>query len=73
MKTLDKHGFPILIDSPVDVPEPTEDDLWKCRFVGFVTAIDEEKEIAVVEDLEGDAWSVEFKRLELLNKPEQES
>jgi hypothetical protein len=66
MTLLDKNGIEVYVGVDVEVPAPTNNDQWNFDFVGVVIEIDKDNGYAVVEDCDGDCWSVEIERLEIL-------
>ena len=61
-----KNEAELYVGVDVEVPPPNPDDLWNFEFVGVVVSLDKNSQLAVVEDGDGDCWSVEFNRLKLL-------
>lgn len=58
----DMEHNPIYNGSQVEMPEPNDDDAW--QFGGFVaTVTDYVGGMLIVEDADGDFWSVEPKRV----------
>jgi hypothetical protein len=60
---MDKNGDEIYVGAPVNVDPPGLDDFWNFDFGG--TIIEIEDDFAIVEDGDGDCFSVEFGKLEL--------
>jgi hypothetical protein len=59
----DKNGNILEVGQTVIVPEPMPDDLWEHSFTGRIDSL---SLWATVIDQEGDAWDVDFKRLEIV-------
>lgn len=65
MEARDKNYSLIELGMYVEVPEPTKEDNWNHSFVGSVLKIEEDNYI-VVEDFDGDCFTVECERLEIV-------
>jgi hypothetical protein len=66
MTLLDKNGVEIYVGADVEVPSPSTEDQWNFEFTGVVIKLDKTNGYAIVEDMDGDCWAVEFERLEIL-------
>jgi hypothetical protein len=56
----DRNGIKIEIGLEMEVGNPkTEDDGYKNSFVGFALELDDENDIVVVEDLDGDCFAID--------------
>lgn len=59
----DKNGDEIYIGASVNVDSPDSDESWNFEFEG--TIIEIRDDFAIVEDMDGDCFSVAFKKFEL--------
>jgi len=62
---MDKNGDEIYVGAPVNVDPPGPNDSWNFDFEGTIIKFDSEDNFAIVEDGDGDCFSVEFEKLEL--------
>jgi hypothetical protein len=62
---MDKNGDEIYVGASVNVDSPGPNDSWNFDFEGTIIKFDSEDNFAIVEDLDGDCFSVEFEKLEL--------
>jgi hypothetical protein len=65
MGIIDKNGEELYVGADVAVPTPTSEDQWNFEFSGTIKELDKTNGYAIVEDMDGDCWCVEFERLEL--------
>lgn len=67
MKFKDKNYEDVYVGAEVQVPQPTKefDDIWLFEFVGTIKAL-EENGYVVVEDGDGDCFTIEVERVELV-------
>ena len=61
-----KNELELYVGVNVEVPPPNPDDLWNFEFDGVVVSLDKNNQLAVVEDGDGNCWSVEFNRLKMI-------
>jgi hypothetical protein len=62
---MDKNGDEIYVGVPVNVDSPGPNDSWNFDFEGTVIELNLEDSFAIVEDQDGNCFSVEFEKLEL--------
>jgi hypothetical protein len=62
---MDKNGDEIYVGASVNVDSPGPNDSWNFDFEGTVIELNLEDAFAIVEDQDGDCFSVEFEKLEL--------
>jgi len=62
---MDKNGDEIYVGTVVNVDSPSPNDSWNFDFQGTVIKLNLEDAFAIVEDGDGDCFSVEFGKLEL--------
>lgn len=62
----DKNYQDVYVGADVLVDSPNPDDLWLFEFEGVIKKLDKTNGYVIVEDGEGDCWTVEVERVELL-------
>lgn len=65
MEFRDKNYDEVYVGAEVDVPPPTQEDQWNFNFTGTIIKLDKENGYVIVEDGDGDCWTVEVERVEL--------
>lgn len=66
MEFKDKDYQDVYVGANVLVDPPTPDDLWLFEFEGEIKELDRANGYVIVEDREGDCWTVEVERVEIL-------
>jgi len=61
----DKNGVVIECGMDIEIPEPTNSDMWNFDFVGTVDSIDEKTKLITVVDGDGDYFQIESHRSEI--------
>ena len=64
IKVLDMESNVINVGDTVEVPTPDNNDIWMYDFEGYVNEINED--YVIVEDGDGDCFSVEAYRLKIV-------
>lgn len=67
MEFKDKNYLDVYIGAEVEVPSPSEElgDCWNFEFVGTIKKLDKTNGYVIVEDRDGDCFTVEVERVEL--------
>ena len=66
MKLLDKNFEELYVGADVEVPTPTSEDNWNFEFQGTIIKLDTNDGYVIVEDMDGDCFTVEAERVEIL-------
>ena len=66
MEFRDKNYEEVYVGAEVEVPTPTKEDNWNFEFVGTIVKLDKENGYVIVEDQDGDCFTVEVERVEIL-------
>lgn len=66
MEFKDKNYQEVYIGAEVEIPSPNSEDMWGHEFVATVRTLDKENGYVEVEDGDGDWWTVEVERVEVI-------
>jgi hypothetical protein len=65
MEFRDKNYDEVYVGAEVDIPSPNSEDNWNFEFTATVVKLDKVNGYVIVEDGDGDCWTVEVERVEL--------
>jgi hypothetical protein len=65
MEFKDKNYNDVYVGAEVDIESPNGDDSWQHEFTATVVKLDKVNGYVIVEDRDGDCWTVEVERVEL--------
>ena len=66
MEFKDKNYDDVYVGAEVQIPSPNSEDLWNHEFTATVRKLDRVNGYVEVEDGDGDWWTVEVERVELI-------